>query len=43
MKELLKVPRPQGVGVANYAAMNICPLFHTHEEGVRCAGKARSV
>ena len=39
MKELLKVPRPQPVGVASYAAMDICPLFHTHEEGVRCVSK----
>jgi hypothetical protein len=39
MKELLKVPRPQPVGVASYAAINICPPFHIHEEGVRCAVK----
>ena len=39
MKELLKVPRPQAVGVASYSAMDICPLFHSHEEGVRCVGK----
>jgi hypothetical protein len=39
MKEFLKVPRPQPVGVASYATMDICPLFHTHEEGVRCVSK----
>ena len=39
VKELLKVSRPQVVGVASYSAMDICPLFHTHEEGVRCVGK----
>lgn len=38
-KELLRVPRLQPVGIANYAAMDICPLFHTHEEGVRCNSK----
>lgn len=38
-KELLKLPRPQPVGVASHAAMDICPLFHTHEEGVRCVSK----
>jgi hypothetical protein len=38
-KELLRIPRSQPVGVASYAAMDICPLFHTHEEGVRCMSK----
>lgn len=38
-KELLKVPRPQLAGVAGYGAMDICPLFHTHEEGVHCVSK----
>lgn len=37
MKELLKIPRPTAVGVGDYGRMDICPLFHTHEEGVRCA------
>jgi hypothetical protein len=39
MKELLKVPRPIGVGVADYGKIDICPLFHTHEEGVSCTRK----
>jgi hypothetical protein len=29
------------VGVADYGKMDICPLFHTHEEGVFCAPKGR--
>jgi hypothetical protein len=39
MRELLKVPRPIAVGVADYGKTDICPLFHTHEEGVSCAPK----
>lgn len=38
-KELLRFPRQQPVGIASYNAMDICPLFHTHEEGVRCVNK----
>jgi hypothetical protein len=39
MKKLLKVPRPTGGGVADYGKIDICPLFHIHEEGVCCARK----
>lgn len=36
MKALLKVSRPTAVGVGEYGKMDICELFHAHEEGARC-------
>lgn len=38
-RALMKISRPSVVGVGDYGKMDICSLFHTHEEGVRCPGK----